>query len=64
MAVGQAVKFLGKLVGDFPQVVAVFMNWCEMSSIDRLQVSLHIQWRGVGTLQNYERRVSGSFHFY
>ncbi|EXF96629.1 hypothetical protein HK44_016560 [Pseudomonas fluorescens HK44] len=43
MAAVQAVRFLGKLVGDFPHVIAVSMNWRELGFIDRLQVSLHIQ---------------------
>jgi hypothetical protein len=47
---GTAAKFLSKVVGNFLQDVAVFMNWCEMSSIDSLWQSLQMQWQGVGTL--------------
>ncbi len=40
----------GDVVGDFLQDAAVSMNWCEMSSIDSLWLSLQMQWQGVGTL--------------
>ena len=26
------------------------MNWCELSSMDSLRLSLQMQWQGVGTL--------------
>ena len=48
----KTVKFLGKVIGSFLQLVAVSMNWCEMRSIDSLWWSLKIQWQGVGTLQD------------
>ena len=31
-----SAKFLGKVVGSFLQVVAVFMNWCATDLIDSL----------------------------
>ncbi|KMM92197.1 hypothetical protein ACFQD2_24380 [Pseudomonas lini] len=46
-AVLQTVKFLGKVIGSFLQLVAVSMNWCEMRSIDSLWLSLRMQWQGV-----------------
>jgi len=46
------MEFPGKVVGNFLQVVAVFMNWFEMFSTDSLWWSLRIQWQGVGTLQD------------
>jgi len=49
-AVCQATKILGELVGDFPRVVVVCVNWCAMSFVDSLWLSLRIQWQGVGTL--------------
>ena len=52
----KGAKFLGNVLGDFLQVLAVFMNWCEVSSPDSLWWSLKIQWWGVGTLQSSETR--------
>jgi hypothetical protein len=52
MAVSQATKFLGKVVGSFLQNVSVSMNWCEVRSVDSLWLSLRMQWQGVGALSH------------
>ena len=52
-----AGEFPGDVVGSFLQLLAVSMNWCEMSSIDSLGRSLKIQWQGVGTLQYRESYI-------
>ena len=44
-------NFLNKVLGRFLQNVAVFMKWCDASSVDSLLRSLTIQWWGVGTSQ-------------
>ncbi len=43
MAVVQATKFLGKVVGDFSRIAAACVNWCEMGFVDSLWWSLQIQ---------------------
>ena len=43
-------KFLGKVVGSFLQVVAVFVNWWAMGYRGSLSLSSRKRWQGVGTL--------------
>ncbi len=47
--IGVVAVFSDAVLGRFLQNLAVFMNWCDMSSVDSLWWSLTIQWWGVGT---------------
>jgi hypothetical protein len=44
-------EILDKVLGRFLQNLAVFMKWCDASSVDSLWQPLTTQWWGVGTSQ-------------
>jgi hypothetical protein len=48
----KGAKYQGNVLGDFLQVLAVSMNWCDVISIDSLWLSPQKRWQGVGTLED------------
>lgn len=46
------MEFRDVIVGDFLQVLAVCMNWCDACCMGSLSLSLPMLWQGVGTLED------------